>query len=387
MFRSTTSVLALLAAMTVPAVAADYGDWGDEADSGPDFRTSYPVEPGDWAGLGDDDDPISLEFGIRYWYSMGQQELHVRRRHRKLHRHLAHSANCIFVSKIIRPTPMPRQSRAMPSVDQRHRTPRRAVRFRSSTARSCYGGADFGWHAWGDNNGSGIGPMVGYLYWKDQPDTGRFNYTTATSAADITYDPRNGPDLPARRQRRRTRSTLTPCALASPGKAKLGDMFDITATIAGVPYAKVGGTAGIDDPTFSITEYAGPSQPPYDLTNNGNISSMRSSPTAIDGWGYGAMADAFVGFHPTENLTFRLGGRAWYLQGTADATYGRAVIGNADRQRRRRRLRHRPNVRQRRTSSRPTIRSDVPLRPACRGNLRVLIPVRSQTARRLPSRG
>ena len=74
MFRSTTSILALLAAMTVPAMAADYGDWGDEASDGPDFRTSYPVEPGDWAGLGDDDDPISLEFGIRYWYALGQQE-------------------------------------------------------------------------------------------------------------------------------------------------------------------------------------------------------------------------------------------------------------------------------------------------------------------------
>ena len=74
MFRSTTSILALLAAMTVPAVAADYGDWGDDVSDSPDFRDSYPVEPGDWAGLGDDDDPIALEFGVRYWYSMGQQE-------------------------------------------------------------------------------------------------------------------------------------------------------------------------------------------------------------------------------------------------------------------------------------------------------------------------
>ena len=74
MFRSTTSILALLAAMTVPAVAADYSDWGDDSANGPDFRTSYPVEPSDWAGLGDDDDPLSFEFGIRYWYSMGAQE-------------------------------------------------------------------------------------------------------------------------------------------------------------------------------------------------------------------------------------------------------------------------------------------------------------------------
>ena len=64
------------------------------------------------------------------------------------------------------------------------------------------------------------------------------------------------------------------------------------------------------------------------MTNNGNISINASSPTTIDGWGYGAMAEAFVGFHPTENLTFRLGGRAWYLQGTADTTFSRAMIGD-----------------------------------------------------------
>src|SRR5688572_29416099 len=74
MFRSTTSVLALLAAMTVPALAADYDDWNEYDDSAPDFRTTYPTEPKDWAGLGDSDDPLALEFGVRYWYSMGSQD-------------------------------------------------------------------------------------------------------------------------------------------------------------------------------------------------------------------------------------------------------------------------------------------------------------------------
>ena len=40
------------------------------------------------------------------------------------------------------------------------------------------------------------------------------------------------------------------------------------------------------------------------------------------------MAEGFVGITPVENLTVRLGGRAWYLQGTADTTYERAVVGN-----------------------------------------------------------
>ena len=40
------------------------------------------------------------------------------------------------------------------------------------------------------------------------------------------------------------------------------------------------------------------------------------------------MAEGFLGFHPSDNLVFRLGGRVWYLQGTADATYTRATIGD-----------------------------------------------------------
>jgi len=33
------------------------------------------------------------------------------------------------------------------------------------------------------------------------------------------------------------------------------------------------------------------------------------------------MGEVMLGITPIENLTFRVGGRAWYLQGTADNTY------------------------------------------------------------------
>jgi hypothetical protein len=325
MFRSASSILALLAAMTVPAVAADYGDWGDESDGAPDFRTSYPTDPGDWAGLGDDDDPIALEFGLRYWYALGYQDFtssggtvsaidtsHIPELHLRIEDHSTNTyATAIAGYSAVTTGTVDTPIWTYPILD----------------GQTLYAGADLGWNAWGDNNGSGFGPMVGYLYWQDQPDTGRFNYTTAESASDITYDPNTGQTfLPGDS----TPNTINAhvLRLGIQGKAKIGEMFDVTATIAGVPYAKVGGVAGIDDPTFSITEYAGPAQPPYDLTNNGNISSMRSSPTTIDGWGYGAMAEAFVGVTPVENLTFRVGGRLWYLQGTADTTFSRASIGD-----------------------------------------------------------
>lgn len=325
MLRSTSSILALLAAMTLPAVAADYNEWGDDYDSGPEFRSSYSIEPSEWAGLGDEDDPVSFEVGVRYWYSKGAQSFtssagttsstdtaHIGELHLRIEDHLTNTfATAIGGYSMALSGNVSSPSGNNPIMD----------------GHVLYGGADLGWNAFGDNNGSGIGPMVGYLYWQDQPDTGRVNYTTAESAADISYDPNTGQTfLPGDSAPNSIDAHVLRLGIS--GKAKLGDMFDVTATVAGVPYAKVGGSAGVDDPTFSISEYGGPAQAPYDLTNNGNISSMRASPTTIDGWGYGAMAEAFVGIHPVENLTVRLGGRAWYLQGTADTTYDRAFIGD-----------------------------------------------------------
>ena len=75
MFRSSTSVVALCAALlaTSAATAADYDNWGDAGSRG--FREGYATAPADWSGLGDNDDPIAIEFGVRYWYSWGTQEL------------------------------------------------------------------------------------------------------------------------------------------------------------------------------------------------------------------------------------------------------------------------------------------------------------------------
>ena len=55
-----------------------------------------------------------------------------------------------------------------------------------------YIGADFGWNAWGDRNGSGIGALIGYTYWNDSPNTTRSSFTTAESSADVGYDQNTG---------------------------------------------------------------------------------------------------------------------------------------------------------------------------------------------------
>jgi hypothetical protein len=46
---------------------------------------------------------------------------------------------------------------------------------------------------------------------------------------------------------------------------------------------------------------------------------VNRSSTEATGAMYGAAGQVMVGFHPTENLTIRAGGRAWYLTGPASA--------------------------------------------------------------------
>ncbi|HUH78171.1 MAG TPA: hypothetical protein VLZ53_12465, partial [Devosia sp.] len=46
---------------------------------------------------------------------------------------------------------------------------------------------------------------------------------------------------------------------------------------------------------------------------------------------YGVGGKLLVGFHPTENLTIRVGGRASYLQGAYDATYQETTITHPER--------------------------------------------------------
>ena len=99
------------------------------------------------------------------------------------------------------------------------------------------------------------------------------------------------------------------------GKANFGNYFDISGELAAVPYAKISGDLG----AYSFPTVNGPP---------GSNSIIQSSSTSIDGWGYGAMGELMVGYHPTSNLAFRVGGRAWYLQGRADSTFNTVTVTN-----------------------------------------------------------
>lgn len=320
------SLAALLTAIAAPALGADWtedGDWDVEYG---DMRGSYLNEPKDWSGLGDEDDSVTFEFGVRYWYSWGAQSVsggggtsttavdnsHIGEAHLRIE---DHSSN-VYVKGL---------AGYSFKTDGTVTTGMGTNSIVDGTI--AYYGADIGWNPWGDQDGSGVGVLAGYQYWRDEPDTGRFNYTTVESSSDVTIiDPVTGQFvIPGDSTPNSLNAHML--RLGVQGKAKFGNFFDITAEAVAIPYAKVGGTVGVDDVTFDTVPYGGPAQTPYGA-NNGNISGMRSSPTALDGWGYGAAAELWLGIHPTENLTFRLGGRAWYLQGTADATYTRATIGD-----------------------------------------------------------
>jgi hypothetical protein len=326
MSRLVPSVAALLVAMiAAPASAADWGggdDWG-----GDDLRGAYLNEPKDWAGLNDEYDPLSFEFGLRYWYSWGAQSA-------------SGGGGAVTSATDIShiPEAFLRIDDASSNVYAKAWGGYAAVI--TGTVTDPFGsapiadgtigylGADIGWNAFSDGNGNGFGALAGYQYWRDAPDTGRYNYTTATSAADIAYDPVTGQTfLPGDSAPNQLDAHML--RLGIQGRANFNNFIDFTAEIAAVPYAKVNGTMGVDDPTFDTSVYGGAAQAPYGgMGANGNISSIRSSPTSLDGWGYGGMAEAWVGVRPIENMVFRLGGRAWYIQGTADATYTRATIGN-----------------------------------------------------------
>lgn len=321
MSRLAPSIAILIvASMGTPAFAADPSE---EWDGGMDFRTGYQsYEPKDWNDLGEEGDGIHIETGLRYWYSMGSQSVDSGTATSTAHTGEAFlrvddDATATYAQGTV--------GYSMAVTGEYDDGGFNSGSIGDGTI--AYAGADFGWSAFNDGHGNGIGGLVGYQYWQEAPDTGRTNFATVHAGDSIDYNEDTGQTF-LTGDSTPNHVDIHALRLGLQGKAKFNDLIDFRAEVAAVPYAAVKGVVGVEDPTFSTAAYGGPAQPPYNFVENGNIDSMRSSETAIDGWGYGAMAEAFVGVHPTENLTVRLGGRAWYVQGTADTTYSRVQISD-----------------------------------------------------------
>lgn len=279
--------------MAAPAQAADF----------PQMRSTLPL---DWSS--DAGDPLGFEFGLRYWYSRGGQNIHLG----------SGSAGAIDTTHIL--------EGHLRIDDYSTNTFFRALAGYSMAisgnywsdlgsgtttgGQIGYAGADFGGYWFGDpNNGLGLGGFVGYQYQNESPDTGRANYTTAASASDITWST-SSTYWTVPYDSKPNNININMLRLGMSAKANLGTMADVSLDVAGIPYANISGVLG----GFGVA------------TTGSNPTYIQSSPTEAHGWGYGAAADLMLGFRPVENMVIRLGGRAQYLQGTYDATFSRAAI-------------------------------------------------------------
>lgn len=307
--RLTTRSIPVLAialvafCVTGPVFAADYLD-----DLG-DFRGPLP---GDW-GADSETDPIGIEAGLRYWYALGAQSYsvgssdftgddvsHILEGHFRVDDFTTNS----YVKALVGSTVA--TNGTFSTFNDPTLTTGSIV-----DGKIAYAGADFGMGVFGDSSSTSVGWLAGYHYWNDSPDTSRANYTTATSASDVTWSPVDG-SWSVGGDSQENNIDIHALRLGISGKTNLG-FLDISGEVAAVPFAWVNGTLGA----------AG-----VGSTTTGSNTTIQSSATSVNGYGYGAMAELMLGVHPTDNMTIRVGARAWYLQGTVDATYSTITVSD-----------------------------------------------------------
>jgi hypothetical protein len=276
MSRIARNSLALVLGSLGAPLAAAAADWTTT-----DFRGAY-VDA--WALPADD--PISIELGARYWYSLGSHRMDVigdsyasddTSHILELHLRIDDHSSDFYLKGL---------AGYAAAINSSYSTPATGGTLESQSGNVGYIGADLGYTPVGTDDFK-FGGFVGYQYWNDSPDMGRENYLLASGGGES--EPNN------------IHYNMLRLGLA--GKAELGDMFDITAEAAVIPYASVSGTYG----AFAVTGPGG--------TVQGSAGELSG------GWLYGAAGELMARFHPAENWTIGLGGRAWYLTGQADVNF------------------------------------------------------------------
>ena len=271
-------VLAVLTASMTAVSAADWSDGDDWGyDSGP-LRGPLGNEPKDWAGLGDEADPLGFEFGLRYWYSWGAHGMtvlgdnyssndtsHIVEAHGRIDDH----SSGVYLKGLAGHSAIINASYSTPT------TPAGA----SQGGRILYAGADVGYAPLRDGE-TMLAGFAGYQYWNDSPDMGQVNFIGGSLPNDINFHM---------------------LRLGISGRIDFGGVADVTAEVAAIPYAPVWGTYGAFDGSAA----------PGNQTSAGNLS----------GWLYGAAGEVMARFRPHENWAIGLGGRAWYLTGNPDVTF------------------------------------------------------------------
>lgn len=279
---SSVAVLFVATAFASPVLAADWPEeeWPeveDPCDGGSGgLRGSF--EPKDWSGFGDECDPLSFEAGLRYWYSIGHHDMTVLG-DTYVENDTGHIAEAHFrIDDDWSDVYLKGIAGYSAVISSTYSTPSNAAGA-SQSGRIKYLGGDIGYAPFGEGK-TMLGGFVGYQFWNDSPDMGQQNIGAASAPNDLSYNV---------------------FKFGVGGRLDLGGIGDITAEVAAVPYAQVWGTYGA---------FAAP----------GGIGNQ-TSPGAVSGALWGATGEVMARFHPLENWTFGIGGRAWYLTGQADVTF------------------------------------------------------------------
>src|SRR5215217_4396082 len=156
--------------------AADYPEL-------PQLRPSYPEQ---WETP--ESDPLKFQVGVRYWYSIGKQEHELTGETIDTKTHSGEAF--VRVDDYVTQSYLEGYGGYGIAHEGTYSTnggPATSL----PAARLGYAGLDFGWLPLGSEQAS-VGFIAGYQYSNDSPDTGRANYTTAETAADIRWSDSSG---------------------------------------------------------------------------------------------------------------------------------------------------------------------------------------------------
>lgn len=274
-FSSLLGAAFAVMSLSATALSADYLSGSDE------LRGSYPEE---W-GFPNEPDPLDFEVGLRYWYSLGSHQLTAfggnytsadRSSILEAHARINDNSTASYLKANIG---------YAATISGEYSTPSTGGLQAMSGGYIGYAGADLGMQAFG-NDQLQVGGFVGYQYLADNPDMGRATFMTSTGGGDSQTN----------------QTEIHSLRLGISAHMDINDKLDFNIEAAVIPYAKISGRYGaMYFPDFAV----------------GADTYTQGSSGTLDGRGYGASGEAMIGFHPTENLTLRVGGRAWYLTGEA----------------------------------------------------------------------
>ncbi|MGJ8528374.1 hypothetical protein [Maritalea sp.] len=182
----------------------------------------------------------------------------------------------------------------------------------TTLGRMAYAVADFGYlpvKLGSDDMGAAFGGFVGYQYLNDAPTIGGADFSPIKDNSSISWTTgTKSYFLPVDHADHSL--NINALRLGVSTKATAGK-FDLTAEFAAIPYASVTGVLGGHS---------------FGAIKRGAYTTYKATESKFNGSAWGAAADVMVGYNVTDNVAFRVGGRATYLRGQGNLVYGLADV-------------------------------------------------------------